>query len=197
MKFMKKILVFLLTAACLFGVTLTACGDKPDEAGAPEIPADAKVLVAYFSWSSNTERIAEYIAEKTDGVLYEIEPATPYPTDYTRCTEVALEERDSDARPEIKNPIDISQFDTVFIGYPIWWHTAPMIIGTFLESNDMTGKSVYPFSQSASMNTEQFATSMEFVRGCAGAATVHDGLFARSTNTATIDAYLTANGFTD
>ncbi|MDE7083408.1 MAG: hypothetical protein K2O89_06885 [Clostridia bacterium] len=193
---MKKALVFLLSVVCLFGLTLTACNNEPEGAGMPEIPEDAHVLIAYFTWSSNTERLAEYLADKTDGVLYEIEPATPYPTDYTRCTEVALEERDSDARPEIKNPIDVSQFDVIFIGYPIWWWTAPMIIGTFLESNDLTGKDIYPFSQSASMNTEQFETSMDFVRGCAGTATVHDGLFARATSTATIDAYLEANGFT-
>ena len=158
----------------------------------PDIPSDVHVLVAYFSWSSagNTERMAEYIAEKTGGDLYEIEPEIPYPTDYTKCTEVALEERDNNARPAIKNPIDVSKYDVIFIGYPIWWWTAPMIIGTFLESNHLTDKDIYPFSQSASMNAEQFATSMEFVRGCAEGANVHDGLFTRASNTTEIDAYL-------
>ncbi|MGM9646810.1 MAG: flavodoxin [Eubacteriales bacterium] len=158
----------------------------------PNIPSGSKILVAYFSWSSsgNTERMAEYIAEKTGGDLYEIEPEIPYPTDYTKCTEVALEERDNNARPAIKNLIDLSQYDVIFIGYPIWWHTAPMIIGTFLESNHLTDKDIYPFSQSASMNGAQFASSMEFVRACSDGATVHDGLFTSPNNTAQIDAYL-------
>lgn len=68
-------------------------------------------------------------------------------------------------------------------------------VGTFLEHYDLTGYGIYPFSQSASMNTTQFDTSMEFVRGCAVGANVHDGLFARASSTTDINAYLTANGF--
>ena len=79
-------------------------------------------------------------------------------------------------------------------GYPIWWHTAPMIIGTFLENYDLTGKEVYPFTQSTSMDTEQFDNSIAFVRENAGEATVYDGLFARPTDTEAIDTYLTDNG---
>lgn len=71
-----------------------------------------------------------------------------------------------------------------------------MIIGTFLESYDMTGKEIYPFTQSASMDTEQFDNSIAFVRENAGAATVHDGLFTRPSDTEGIDAYLSANGLT-
>lgn len=82
-----------------------------------------------------------------------------------------------------------------FIGYPIWWHTAPMIIGTFLENYDLTGVDVYPFTQSASMDTEQFDNSMEFVRTSAGNGTVHDGLFVDEADTEGIDAYLADNGF--
>lgn len=70
-----------------------------------------------------------------------------------------------------------------------------MIIGTFLESCDLTGVDVYPFTQSASMDTEQFAQSMEFVRSCANGANVHDGLFVQASDTDGIQAYLTANGF--
>ena len=65
---------------------------------------------------------------------------------------MAKAERDENARPEIANlPDSISEYDTVFAGYPIWWHIAPMIIGTFLEKYDLTGVEIYPFSQSASM----------------------------------------------
>lgn len=158
-------------------------------------PAGGKTLVAYFSWSGNTQEMASYIAEQVGGDLLELQPETPYPTDYNECGDVALAERDSDARPAIANlPESIEEYDTVLVGYPIWWHTAPMIIGTFLESYDLTGVDVYPFTQSASMDTEQFDNSIAFVRENANGATVHDGLFARPSDTGTIDSYLSGNG---
>ncbi len=108
--------------------------------------------MAYFSWSGNTQEMATYISEQTGGGLLEIQPETPYPTDYSECGAVAQEERDSNARAAISNlPESVDKYDTILIGYPIWWHTAPMIIGTFLESYDLTGKDVYPFTQSSSM----------------------------------------------
>ncbi|HIX58934.1 MAG TPA: hypothetical protein IAA45_04355 [Candidatus Blautia gallistercoris] len=169
--------------------TETAADDTADPA------AGGNTLVAYFSWSGNTEEMASYIAEQVGGDLLEIQPETPYPTDYNECGDVALAERDSNARPAIMGlPDSIDQYDTILVGYPIWWHTAPMIIGTFLESYDLTGKEVYPFTQSASMDTEQFDNSIAFVRENAVGATVHDGLFAEPSDTETIDAYLTGNG---
>ena len=127
--------------------------------------------------------MAETIAELTGGDILELVPSTPYPEDYTTCTEVALAERDSNARPGIRNlPESISEYDNIIIGYPTWWHTAPMIIDTFLESYDLIGGNVYPFSQSASMDEEQFTQSMDFVRSCSGNGIVHDGLFTRPSN---------------
>lgn len=164
-----------------------------------EPAADGNTLVVYFSWSSsgNTEKMADVIAEHTGADVLRLEPAVAYPTDYSECGDVAKIERDENARPEIANlPEDLDGYDTVFVGYPIWWHTAPMIIGTFLESCDLTGKDIYPFAQSASMDTEQFDNSMEFVRGCAAGAVVHGGLFVTATDTDGILAYLTENGFT-
>lgn len=161
---------------------------------------DGKTLVVYFSWSTsgNTEKMASYIQEQTKGDLLEIEPLNPYPADYEKCTDVALVERDENARPEIANlPDSIEEYDTIFIGYPIWWHTAPMIIGTFLENYDLSGVEVYPFTQSASMDTEQFENSMEFVRESAAGAKVHDGLFTEASDTEGILAYLTGNGFVE
>ena len=158
-------------------------------------PETEKTLVVYFTWSSNTKQMANTIVDLTGADVFELVPVTPYPEAYTPCTEVALEERDSNARPAIKNlPASVSQYDNIIIGYPIWWHTAPMIIGTFLEHYDLSGIDVYPFTQSASMNTEQFNNSMGFVRGCAKNATVHDGLFTRYSNTSAIESYLRQNG---
>ena len=157
--------------------------------------ADGKTLVAYFSWSGNTEEMASYIAEQTGGDLLEIEPKAAYPTDYNETGDIAKAERDENARPEIANlPASIDEYDTILVGYPIWWHTAPMIIGAFLENYDLTGKEVYPFTQSASMDTEQFNQSIEFVREVSEGATVHDGMFARPSDASAIDAYLSENG---
>ena len=87
---------------------------------------DKKILVAYFSWSGNTQYVAEQIAKQTGGTLFRIEPVKPYPTEYTPCTEVAKKEKEDNARP------------------------APMIINTFTESYDFKGKTVIPFCTYAS-----------------------------------------------
>lgn len=179
------------------GDTVSAAESESDGAGEALGTSDSNVLVAYFSWSGNTQEMASYIAQQTGADLYEIVPETPYPEDYNECGDVALAERDNNERPAIAGlPDSLDQYDTIIIGYPIWWHTAPMIIGTFLESYDLTGKDVYPFTQSASMNTEQFDNSIDFVRESAGSGQVHDGLFARPSDTETIDAYLSDNGLT-
>lgn len=81
--------------------------------------SDGSVLVAYFSWSGNTQEMAAYIAEETGGDLLEIQPETPYPEDYNECGNVALAERDNNERPAIANlPDSIDQYDTILIGYP-------------------------------------------------------------------------------
>ena len=96
-----------------------------------------KTLVVYFSKAGenyavgnikkgNTRIIAEMIAEETDGTLFQIEPVKDYPKDYTKCTEVAQQELDSNARPAVKGDIDVENFDVVYIGYPIWWNDMPM-----------------------------------------------------------------------
>lgn len=157
--------------------------------------ANGKTLVAYFTWSGNTKKMAEYIAEKTNADLFVIEPKTPYPDDYTECGELAKVERDENARPVIKSlPNNLSEYDTIYVGYPIWWHTAPMIIGSFLESNDFAGVNIYPFTQSASMDKGQFNNSMEFVKKCVPKAYVHSGLFTDSSDEEGILTYLKDNG---
>lgn len=153
-KLMKKSLFALLMA--IFMVAPIACGNDGPEAEIPgddnkDVPADSKILVAYFSWSGTTKRMAQQIAEQTKGTLFEIVPVNPYPKEYTPCTEVALKDRDTDARPAIKNKVEnFESYDIIFIGCPVWWHTAPMIINTFTESYDMKGKTVVPFCTYAS-----------------------------------------------
>lgn len=172
-----------------------APAQSESESQTEPVSEEEKTLVVYFTWSSNTAGMAEAIADLTGADTFEIVPVVPYPEEYTPCTEVALEERDNNARPAIQNlPDSVSEYDNILIGYSIWWHTAPMIIGTFPENYDLTGIDVYPFTQSASMNEEQFEQSMDFVRGCAGSAAVHEGLFARPSDTNAITSYRAYSG---
>lgn len=127
--------------------------ENPDDPGEnPDTPeGNNKILVAYFSWGGTTQRMAQEIVNQTGADLFRIEPVVPYPTDYTECTEVAQEEKNNNARPAIAGEVENwEQYDTVFIGCPVWWWTTPMIICTFAESYDFEGKTVVPFCTYAS-----------------------------------------------
>lgn len=132
---------------------------KADEQAEPqEGTAGGKTLIAYFSRTGenynvgtitegNTAKLAKEIAAQTGGTLFEIEPVTAYPTAYNEMLTVATNERQSNARPEIKNKVEnFEQYDTIFIGYPIWWGDLPMLLHSFMESYDFTGKTVIPFN---------------------------------------------------
>ena len=82
--------------------------------------------------------------------MFEIKSATPYPNEYEACTELAKKELETDARPALAKNIDnLAQYDTIFLGFPIWYSDLPRIICTFLESNDFSGKKIIPFCTSA------------------------------------------------
>ncbi len=149
--------------------------------------------MAYFSWSGTSERIAENIIKQTGADSFRIERAEPYSSDYsTVAYGEAKTEADTNARPEIKNPpVSISQYKKVVLCYPIWWHTAPMTVGTFLEKYDFEGITVYPVSQSASMDTSQFDESVAFIKSNAKNAAVDKGLFSK--NSSRIENYIKEN----
>lgn len=152
-----------------------------EEAEKTEEPKNNKILVAYFSWSGTSERIAKNIISQTNADSFQIERKTPYSDDYnTVAYGEAKEEADNNARPSIKEPlVSVEQYDKIVLCYPIWWHTAPMTVGTFLESHNLTGKTIYPISQSASMDVSQYNQSVAFIKECAKGAVVDDGLFTK------------------
>lgn len=120
-----------------------------------ETPQEAKTLVVYFSNTGNTKTIAEYISEELGADLFEIIPAVPYTSadlDYNdSSSRSTIEQNDSSSRPEIANTVEnMEQYDTIYLGYPIWWGRAPQIISTFLESYNFDGKTIVPFCTSAS-----------------------------------------------
>ena len=112
------------------------------------------VLVAYFSRSGNTERVAIAIAEHTDGVLYRIERKEPYPDDFKDCASEAKSELNDSIFPALRDTIvDFDKYDVIFVGCPVWWHTAPMPVLSFLKKSgyDFRGKIVVPFCSYANM----------------------------------------------
>ena len=123
---------------------------QPFDSAKQEITDDTgeskmKTLVAYFSASGVTKGIAEKMAEKIGADTYEIKPVVPY-TDadlnwMDKNSRSTFEMKDKSSRPEIiKGDIDVSKYDRILLGYPVWWYTAPTIVNTFLETYDFSGK---------------------------------------------------------
>lgn len=112
-----------------------------------------KTLVVYFSASGTTRKIAEMIAEVGDFSLYEITPKELYTSDdlnwMNKKSRSSVEMNDKKIRPEIEDiPVDISAYDEIIIGFPIWWYVAPTIVNTFLEAHDFSGKKIILFATS-------------------------------------------------
>jgi flavodoxin len=163
----KRVLFSLLIIIGLFVVT--GCGSNKvnpeSEKKANDIlnnqvenKADSKVLIVYFSRTGenynvgnvevgNTAIMASYMKEYLKADSFEIVPVNKYPDSYDECLKVATKEKNEDARPAIESKLDdISKYDTVFIGYPIWWGSIPQIVYTFMEEYDLSGKTIIPFN---------------------------------------------------
>lgn len=115
----------------------------------------SKILVTYFSASGVTRNVANELAKAAQADVYEIKPATPYTAadlDWKdKESRSTLEMKDLSSRPELADTAaKVADYDTVFVGYPIWWHTAPTIINTFLEAYDFAGKTIILFATSGS-----------------------------------------------
>jgi flavodoxin len=105
-----------------------------------------KTLVVYYSRTGNTEAVAKQIQTLTNADIFCLETVKAYPEGYQETTEVAKDEKSNNARPEIKEKVEnIDQYDTVFIGFPIWWGTHPMVIATFIENHNLEDKTIIPF----------------------------------------------------
>ncbi len=109
----------------------------------------SKNLVLYFSVYGTAKAVAEEIAAQTGADLTEIEPVIPYDSNranYNALAAYAKKEHDEDRRPAIKNEINIADYDNIFIGYPMWWYTFPMILYTLFDAYDFSGKTLIPFN---------------------------------------------------
>ena len=127
---------------------------------------DKKILVAYFSASGETERLARTIAQATGGDLHEIEPAVPYTAadlDWNdKRSRSSIEMNDPSSRPAVAGRVgDMDAYDIVFVGFPIWWYVEPRIVDTFLERSDFSGKTVIPFATSGGSGIEKAERSLK------------------------------------
>ena len=155
----------------------------------------SNVLVAYFSWANNAilaedvdavaspsvitpgnvQQLAEWVQQETGADLFSIRVAEPYPSDWDDCLARANQERGDNARPElVENVENLSQYDTIFLGYPNWWYGVPMALLTFLESNDFSGKQVYLF---CSHGTGGLANSVQIITEAIPNAEISDNIF--------------------
>ena len=144
-----------------------------EEEGTDTAAREGAALIAYFSWSGNTEAVAQEIQAQTGADLFEIVPAEPYTDDYNELLDIAQEEQSSDARPAIAETVDLSGYDTVYLGFPNWWGDMPMILYTFLDEYDLSGKTVAPFNTSGGSG---FSGSLDTIADMEPEAEIAEGL---------------------
>lgn len=157
---------------------------------------EPKSLVVYFSCTGNTKSVAEKIAQLKGADLYEIVPEIPYTDEDLNYNNdncrANREMNDPSARPAIvSNAVEISAYDTVYIGYPIWWGTMPRIINTFIDTYDLSGKTVMPFCTSGGSGVSK---SVSDIRAEEPAADDRDGLRASGSSDSSIDEWISRNG---
>lgn len=164
----------------------------------------SKILIAYYSRKGqnyvngsiknlakgNTEIVAEFIQKAVGGDMFEIDTVKNYPVDYTECTEVAKVEIQQKARPELKNYLaDISAYDTIYLGYPIWWSIPPMAVSTFIEHYDFSGKKIIPF---ATHEGSGLGGSVSYLRKICPSAEILQGLAIHGADAKNSEAEVTA-----
>jgi len=156
---MKKV---VLAMAALLTISLSACSQSNKK----ENKEMKKELVAYFSASGVTEGVAKQLAEVTGGDLHKIQPEQPYSDadlDWRdKQSRSSVEMQDKNSRPAITNKLaNMQDYDVVYVGFPIWWYTAPTIINTFMESYDFKGKTVIPFATSGGSSIKKACADLK------------------------------------
>ena len=154
-----------------------------------------KKLVAYFSPTGTTAKAARALAEAADSDLFEIKPSAPYiraDLDWTNPrSRSSVEMNNHDSRPAIAGKLDnMSEYDVIFLGFPIWWYTAPTIINTFLESYDFAGKTIVTFATSGGSGMENVSESLS--ASCTGAKLVIGSMFRGNASSKQMQDWLTS-----
>ena len=156
---MNRLSIIICTVAMLFSTTACAQNRKENK----EMKG---TLVAYFSATGTTKRAAQQLAKEKDADLFEIAPAVPYTAadlDWRdKSSRSTLEMKDKSSRPAIKGTCaNMADYDTVWIGFPVWWYTAPTIINTFIEAHDLSGKTICVFATSGGSGVSGSANDLK------------------------------------
>ena len=143
----------------------------------------SRKLVAYFSATGTTTKVAELLADAVGADIFEIQPEIPYTTAdldwHNKNSRSSIEMKDDSSRPAIASKRDnMHEYDTIFVGFPIWWYVAPTIINTFLESYDLTGKTIIPFATSGGSDIGK--TNERLMPSCKGAKLLEGKVFKSS-----------------
>lgn len=141
---------------------------------------DKNVLIAYFSKTGNTEKVANMIAKKINGDIFQVESVEAYPENYDETVDIAKDEQNRDARPELSTHVEnMNEYDVIFLGYPNWWGTMPMAMFTFLEEYDFTDKIIIPF---CTHGGSALGRSEDDITRLAPTAQLKEGLAIRDSN---------------
>lgn len=184
-------LMMIVMASGIFAQSSKKASDAKSGAS-KSISSDKKILVAYFSATGTTKKMAEYAAKATGADLFEIKPSTPYTSadlDWSiKGSRAITEQNTASVRPSISGKMqNMEQYDVVFLAYPIWAGQAPKIISTFLESYDMSGKVIVPFCTSGSSGIGSSASNLHSL---APKAMWKEGRrFAGNTNSSTVSGW--------
>lgn len=143
--------------------------------------AESNLLIAYFSHSGNTRKVAGFIQELTGGELVQIQPVKEYPQNYDQCVEIAKQELEAQAVPEVSTVVDPARYTTVFLGYPSWWGTMPRPVFTFLKTCGFAGKNIAPF---CTHGGSALGSSVSDIKALCPQANVLKGLAVRGRNAA-------------
>lgn len=222
---MKKLISVLLCLMMLF--LCTACSvaeNTPDATGAPAAEshrgaAGSNILVVYFAVAENSETdatssasvvtlndvtsgkvtvLANAIRQKTGADIFSIDTETVYPSNIMTLIDFAMGEQDDNARPVILNAIEnMDQYDTIFVGYPLWWYDLPQVMYTFFDTYDLTGKTIIPF---CTHNGSRFSGTIGIIEDLEpGATVIRDGYTVSEWDVAeapaAIEAWLTELGY--
>ena len=164
---MKHYTTILCAIITLF--SMSACTQNPQQLNSStnqQLNNMKKTLVVYFSATGNTKAAAQKLAKEFNADLYEITPEVPYTAadlDWRdKTSRSAIEMKDKSSRPAIKGKCEnIADYDTVWIGFPVWWYTAPTIVNTFIEAHDLSGKVLNVFATSGGSSVEGSAADLK------------------------------------
>lgn len=152
---------------------------NPDESSMTEEERNSTVIID-GEVLGNTQYVAYVIQENTGADLFRIEPEVPYPTDHDTLVDQAAEEQDNGARPAIKDTIEnFDQYDTIFVGYPNWWSDMPMILYTFFDTYDFSGKTIIPFNTNGGSG---FSNTISMIAELEPDASIYEDGFTVSRN---------------